>query len=1379
MQARLNEHRRSRLAVLGTLGVAVALSVALAAEPPKSDLKTEFGSVVQPFTKKYCLDCHSTKAHKGGLDLERFSSTDVIRKHIKPWQQTLEMLEAGEMPPKGKPQPSAAERKQIMVWIRGFLDTEARARAGDPGHVPLRRLSNAEYDATIRDLTGVDLRPTREFPADGAGGEGFTNAAEALSDVSPALLTKYLNAAKDIADHAVFLPDGVRFSPGKTRRDWTDESTAHLRAFYAGFAAPDGKFSLQPYLAATVRHRDAILAKKTTLHDVALKEKIHEKYLTILWQTLTDRTPSQPLDMIRAKWAQASEKDVAVLAAEIAAWQTALWKVVPIGSYRYGDTRQVANDPAPKEMQNLRLTVKPAPGQSDVLVYLATHDRAQGKTSHVLWQRPRLEAAGKPTLLLRDYAQFGPAFELDFATLFGDTSKYLAAAAEVHQQAASADDVAKKHGLDPTLLARWIEVLALRRPDTKRPAVPLTLLDEPNPKNAKKPAINGWHRKGADLPVLVTNASDAVERIPGKLGPHQVGVHPTPQEMVGVTWKSPIAGNVRVVARVTHAHPACGNGVAWRLEHRQDKAAATLGEGAVDLGGEARVPEKSLKVDAGDLVVLLVDARDGNHVCDLTEIALTITETEKEKPRVWDLAGDIADSVLAGNPHADRHSNKETWSFVRGPAFTAGQGHALIPATSSLGRWREAASDPARNRETATLAEDVQRLFSGPRPANDKDSNRPLYDKLVAYESPLFKGVDVAKLAKKKSEPGKYGLDAQRFGKHPDGKPIDDASLLAERDSVTEVRLPAALLRERAFVVDAKLDAADDERLVQFQLVTTPPKPHAGWDGKTSVVGAANGVAFKRMIQGHADFRNVFPLFICFPHVVPTDEVVCLKMYHREDEPLARLFLDEAQKRQIDRLWEEHRFISRQPIAEYKYLPTFIGFVTQDQPKELVVYFEGQREPFRKRAEQLEKETEAAILKQWDLLLDFATRAYRRPLKDKEKTELNDLYRGLRAKEIGHDEAFRAVLARVLVAPAFLFRIEEAPTGAKPGLVTDWELATRLSYFLWSSAPDAELRRHASAGTLRDPKVLAEQTRRMLKDPRARSLAIEFGTQWIHVRGFDELKEKDEKRFPTFDAKLRQAMYEEAILFFKDLFENDRSVTQILDADYTFLNDLLAKHYEIPGIAGSQWRRVEGVRKYGRGGILGLGSVQAKQSGASRTSPVLRGNWVVETLLGEKLPRPPANVPKLPEEEGGSDKLTVRQLVEKHARAPECAVCHVRIDPFGYSLERYDTIGRRRNKDLGGLPIDARAKLKDGTEFEGIDGLRDYLLTKKKDVILRLFCQKLAGYALGRSATLSDQALVDEMMMELNRNDGRVSVAVLAIVASPQFRMIRGRDFED
>src|SRR5262245_1839024 len=271
---------------------------------PKGD-KDEYAALVQPLVKKYCLDCHSTKAKKGSLDLERFASIDLVRKDVKPWQQTIEMLETAEMPPKNKPQPTAQERQQLIAWVRAFLDAEARARAGDPGYVPLRRLSNAEYDATIRDLTGVDLWPTREFPADGAAGEGFTNAAEGLTDISAALLSKYLNAAKEIADHAVLLPDGFRFSPGKTRRDWTDESVARLRAFYAPYVSTepltkelaavtsgaiqgearfstDGRLPLQRYLAATIRHREALTAGKMTPEEAAAKENVNAKYLRVL-----------------------------------------------------------------------------------------------------------------------------------------------------------------------------------------------------------------------------------------------------------------------------------------------------------------------------------------------------------------------------------------------------------------------------------------------------------------------------------------------------------------------------------------------------------------------------------------------------------------------------------------------------------------------------------------------------------------------------------------------------------------------------------------------------------------------------------------------------------------------------------------------------------------------------------------------------------------------------------------------------------------------------------------------------------------------------------------------------------------------------------------
>jgi mono/diheme cytochrome c family protein len=1343
----------------------------------------EFSKVLQPLLKQYCLDCHSTKAKKGSLDLERFATLDDLRRDVKPWQSMIEQIETGEMPPKGKPQPSEAQKKQLTDWVHRFLEAEAKARVGDPGRVPLRRLSNAEYDCTIRDLTGVDLKPTREFPADGAGGEGFTNAAESLSDISPALFAKYMSAAKDVADHAVLLPDGFRFSPSKTRRDWTDEGTAKLRKFYGEVSSAEGRLGVGSYLVATLRYKELLAAGK--FEEAAAKEKINAKYLGILWKALNDATPSQPLDSLRAKWRNLTEKDAPALTADVVAWQNELWKTSGVGNYIRASwgaapgtgyqeslTRQYAFDPPAVASAPLRVNVKPTPGQSEVVIHLAAHEA--GAPGPIVWHRPRFEGSGKPTLLLRDYADFGPAFEVDPRTAFANADHYLAAVARLADGKTSPNAIAAEGGLDAALLRQWTKLLDLPSPaqavaSTRKPA-PLALLEQKTGPNPNQKPILGWTKKGADLPVVLANASDKTLQIPGRVSGWTVGVHPTPQEFVGIAWKSPIDGAVQVDARVFHAHPTCGNGVAYWLEHRTGDRATLLGQGALDLGNEVKIPQRSLKVAKGDMVVLAVDPREGEHSCDMTEVWLTIAEEGNAK-RVWDLGKDVAADIQAANPHADKHGNTETWQFVRGPSAKAGAAPKAspIPANSVLGRWRLAALSPDRKAEAEALAVEAAKVFSGARPG-EKDANRPLYDRLVAVDSPLFAGVDVKKIAKRSAN-GSFGLPKDAYAAP------DRDSLATTTSGVTEIRLPIALFVGRDFVVDARLGGDVGNRLVRVRAATDAPGATSRWDGP--LLGSSDTPAYKQLVAGNAEFRKVFPLFTSFPQVVPTDEVVTLKMFHREDEPLLRMFLNAEQKRQLERLWQEQRFISRQPVAEYDYLPQFMGFTTQDTPKQFQQFFIDRKPQFKKSAEDFLEEERGAIPKQMEALLAFAQKAFRRPLIEKEKAELQSLYAAIAKKGASHDEAFRGALARVLVSPAFLFRIERAPKGKEPAAINDWELASRLSYFLWSSMPDDELRALASAGKLSDPKTLEAQTLRMAKDPKARSLAIEFGTQWIHVRGIDALKEKNEKLFPTFDAKLRKDIYEEAILFFQDLFAEDRPVANVLQADYAFLNDHLAKHYGIPGVTGSHFRKVDGIRKHGRGGILAMASVHAKQSGASRTSPVLRGNWVVETLLGEKLPRPPANVPILPDVEGGADKLTTRQMVERHVNDASCASCHVRIDPFGFAFEKFDPIGRLRTAESGGLPIDAKAKLRDGTEFEGIDGLRDYLMAKKKDVIARLFCQRLLGYALGRGVTLSDTALIDEMAAELNKNEGRVSAALLAIVRSPQFRKIRGADHDE
>ena len=1330
--------RRPTLPLLALLALLVAWSVTGADPAPKpAHPRIEFPAA-RATVGKYCADCHSTKLKKGSLDLERFDSVEAVRKHVKVWQGVAEMIEAGEMPPKDKPQLSADEKRDLLVWVRHLLHEAALARAGDPGRVPLRRLSNAEYNYTIRDLTGVDLRPTREFPADGAGGEGFTNAAESLTDISPALLTKYLNAAKDVADHAVLLPDGFRFSATKTRRDWTNEATIRLQEFFRRYT-PDGKLHFGPYLQALVRHRDALLAGTTSLDNVAASDKLSRKYLGVVWDAFAAPDDGGPMDGFRAAFRTA--KDANALTADVMAWQAGLWRTAAVGSYR-SPTLHVAVDPAAAASQVLRLALKPAPGQSDVTVRLMAQDSGKGK---IIWGRPRLEGPSKPTLLLRDYAKFGPAYERDYRSAFADVEKYLAAVTSPPDP--------KDNGLDAALLKNWGSVLGFDGAGPDRPAGAFRMLDEKVVKMGGKDSINGWRLKGIDLPLVASNSAKEAVQLHGLIPAGGVFMHPTPQEAVGAAWTSPITGSIKITGNIVDLDANCGNGLGWRVERRRNGRAVTLAEGVLDNGGKLDLPATDSKVEKGDEVVILIDPRNADHICDTTGVAFVISEMAGEK-RIWNLAADVAGTILDANPLG-------VWAFGRGPARGAAP-DSPIPAGSVLDRWRKIARDPARKADADKLAAEARALFTGEPPADLKSVDRRLYDNFVSADAELFRGLDTAKLAKPHPGDNGYGLDLKRFDAEGD--------VLAGADEVVELRLPAALAAGREFVVDGRAGGAIGDRVLEFRATAGAARAGGG-----AVVADPNGVGYKKLLGGYAKVRETFPIDLCFMPVVPTDEVVCLKMFHREDADLARLFLDDRAKAELENLWVEHRFISRQPVAENDYLPQFIGFVTQDQPKETLVLFEGMRPEFKARADALLRDEEAAVPAQTAKLLALAARAYRRPLTDKEKADLPELYRAIRGKKADHDEAMRSVMARVFVSPAYLFRIEDAPPGKVAGPIDGFEQATRLSYFLWSSAPDAELLSLAAAGKLSDPAVIEAQARRMTQNPRVRALAVEFGTQWLHARDFAAFNEKNETMFPAFTPELRKAMDEEGVLFFQDLFQADRPVLNLLNADYVFVNGPLAAHYAIPNVAGPEWRRIEGARQYGRGGVLGFGSVQSKQAAASRTSPTLRGNWVCETLLGEKLPLPPADVPKLPEE-GGENGLSVRQLTEKHSKDPACAVCHVRMDPYGFALEAFDSIGRRRAKDALGLPVETKAKLRDGTEFDGIDGLRNYLATKKKDVVVRLFCKKLLGYALGRSVALSDTALIDEMAAELEKAGGKVSAAVAAIVKSKQFRTIRGAD---
>jgi hypothetical protein len=1312
---------------LGVTGVLLVLSGA--AVHPETGIPddAEYRERIRPVLTAFCLECHSTKAKKGDLDLERFTTLAEIRKDLRPWLLVIENLENGEMPPKKAKQPGREERQKLARWVRGVVDLEARARAGDPGRVVVRRLSNAEYNNTVRDLTGVDLEPARDFPADGAAGEGFTNAGDALV-TSPTLLAKYLAAAKEIAAHAVLLPDGVRFSPSKTQRDWTDESLAALRSFFSRFT-PDGRLPLKSYLAAALRHDPGTL---------------NRTYYTLLLERLEKGSPSVPLDRTRARWKTATAKDVEAIAQEIAAWQAALFKMNKIGSYGGGKVlREEANDPPIGLVQSLK--IQPRGTKGDVVLHLSVQDLVGG-AGPVVWERPRFVSGAKPALLLKDYRQFGTRYEVDLRALFSSTADYLAAAVDRDPKR-----------LDADWLRRWTEILDLESKgggvadlDRMPPVSPVDLLDVPTPKNDKWPAIRGWRGKGGDLPVVLSNASDRQEQIPGRASPHKVVVHPSPDKYVAAAWECPADGKVTIGAKISHAHPGCGNGIAWWLEIRRKEHGAFLAEGTVDPGQTATPAKRELRLTKGDRILLAVDPRDGNHVCDLTEINLSL-----EAPGAsWDLARDVADAILEGNPHG-------AWSFVEGPAQKGGKSSSFkIPGDSALGKWRAAALDPARRGELPALAQAVQALLTGERPTKEKSPDQVLYDSVTWVDGPLLVGLDLTTIAKAPPLPSGYGLDPSRF---------DGSDLRAESSQTLDLRLPAGIFRDYEFAVEGRLLGGED-RIVQFRILTGPAASDPAIDGKAPLVGNPAGDSAKALLRGFQEFRDLFPQYLCFPRIIPDDEAVCLKLYHREDQALRRLFLTPEEARRLDALWEEHRFITQWPLTEHQNLPQFIGFTTQDAPKEVQVYFESLREPFRKRAEEFQKEVERCEPAQVEAVLRFAARAYRRTLSAAEADGYRRLYAELRAKPMSHPETLRALLARILVAPSFLFKLEETPVGGEARPVSDVELATRLSYFLWATMPDAELSTLATEGKLHEPAVLSAQVDRMLRDPKIRGVAMEFATQWIHIRDLRQNREKNEKLFPTFDNALRDALFEEAVHFFEYLFREGRPVRELLDADYVFVNELLARHYGIPGVKGAEWRRVDRVRAYGRGGLLALGSVLAKESGASRTSPVLRGNWLVETMLGEKLPKPPANVPRLPEEEQGAEG-TVREMVARHTRVAECAVCHVRIDPFGFALEKYDPIGRYREKDLAGHGIDVAVRLKDGTEFEGLEGLRRYLLGSRWKDLQRTFVVKLLGYALGRSTTLSDQPLLEE----LQKQDGLADV-VQRVVSSKQFRYHRASE---
>ncbi|MBX3745601.1 MAG: DUF1592 domain-containing protein [Verrucomicrobiae bacterium] len=403
-----------------------------------------------------------------------------------------------------------------------------------------------------------------------------------------------------------------------------------------------------------------------------------------------------------------------------------------------------------------------------------------------------------------------------------------------------------------------------------------------------------------------------------------------------------------------------------------------------------------------------------------------------------------------------------------------------------------------------------------------------------------------------------------------------------------------------------------------------------------------------------------------------------------------------------------------------------------------------------------------------EALRSLVSRAYRRPAKDEEVRRLVGLVEQVRKDGASFEEGMRLALQAVLVSPHFLYRWELDPEPLGPGeerALNDYEVASRLSYFLWSSMPDDALLAVAAEGRLTEPDVLVRETKRMLRDPKARALVEHFGGQWLQIRNLEEA-EPDPLIFPGWGPELREAMKAEAEMFLWALIQEDRPIQSLLDADFTYLNERLARHYGMEGVEGEAFRRVTLPAGSARGGVLTMGSVLTVTSVPTRTAPVLRGKWILEQILGTPPPPPPPDVPAIEEGEEASKTATLRQRLELHRSKPECMTCHQRMDPLGFALENFDAVGAWREMD-GVHPIDNTAELPGGRTFVGAAGLKEVL--RSNEEFPRALTSKLLTYALGRGLQVYDRRAVRGILENLEKNGFKFSSLVLEVVASDPF----------
>ncbi len=984
-------------------------------------LQDQFDTTVKPFVTKYCTGCHSGAQPTGQFDLKSYTTVDQVKEDFPRWSLLADRLTAHEMPPKPMPQPPAEAVQKIIDWVHAVRGEEIKRLGGDPGIVLARRLSNAEYNYTIRDLTGQDMELTRQFPVDPANPAGFDNSGESLT-MSPSLLNKYLQAARQVADHMVLSPDGIDFAPHLMEVE-SDRDKYAIQRIIAFYKAQPTDFADYFEAAWRYRYRAQLGTPGMTLAKTAVQAKLSAVYLPRVWSILHDKQPVGPVAKLQAMWnALPAPKNAA--AGQLQSQTEAMRDFV---------TRIRAHT----AMQYAAPVVKGLPGQSEPLHNWRLEQYAQG---HRKSDPNDLRADNQPEPVLPEVPRY-PALHDDASPRWEVLSAYA--------RAGDADLVypAGQKARYQKAFARFADVF----PDT-------FYVSERG---------RYWPDNSTDQGRLLS------------AGYHNTGGY-----------------------------------------YRDDTALMQL---ILDKKGQARLN------------------------------------------RLWNEFDFVA------------HQTERTW---------------------------------------------VQYYFNQ---SGEVDGN---------INGPLS------------SESG---------SKRPVGHEVTDAAvIIAMRD--------------------------------------------------------------KYLARAAAD---------------------------KDNDPIA--------------------------------------------PKAIRWHFGLINATLRS----LEKEHTAAEPRHLAALARFAERAYRRPLTPGERASLVAYYKQLRAENrLSHEDAIRDCIVSVLMSPDFLYRFDLGKAvagGPKPALtsaaltkpftsepLSDYSLASRLSYFLWSSMPDAELMKHAAAGDLHRPDVLRAQAQRMLKDARVNGLATEFTGNWLVFRQFETNNSVDRQRFPTFDDNLREAMFQEPIHFMQDTIVHDGSMLDLLYGNYTFVNPPLARHYGMPAVEGdvNHWVRVDDAEKYGRGGILPMAVFMTEYSPGLRTSPVKRGNWVVQKVLGIRVPPPPPVVPELPSDESKTD-LPIRAMLEQHHKNPFCAGCHQRFDSFGLVFEGYGPVGDARTKDLAGRPIDASATFPGGVDAVGVSGLQTYIRQHRQDRYVENLCRKLLSYALNRSLQLSDESLVDKMKTRLESDGYRFRALVDAIVASPQFLNMR------